>query len=137
MSGVRTGRGDTVYGVSLAVISVGLVLFGTVVLFIDRHQMGTVRARLDRNLAAAASRDHASPRDPLVLRQVRGAMPRGVRLEPSQDFAQTGRLLIVWRPREGGLRTDCVVVPTDVSGRVTACRRPDRPRPSARGSASP
>ena len=131
MTSPRTARGDTLYGVSLAVISVGLVLFGTVVLLVDRHQMETVRARLDRKVVAVAGRDHVSPRDPLVLQDVQRAMPRGVRLEPAQDFATSGRLLLVWRGRAGGLRTECVVVPADTSGRVSSCPR------GSDGSSSP
>lgn len=121
-----TGRGDTVFGYTVVLVSLTLVLAGTVALLTVRHRVGEVREQLSPALAAVAAHEHRGPRDPRILPEVERRLPGYVHLQPSVDYARTGRLLIRWH-RGGASGSVCVVVPARSGAPLTSCRSRTRP----------
>lgn len=117
-----TGRGDTIYGVTTAVLAITLVVFGVTVLLLGQRDVGQARRQLGRTVFEVSSAEQRSPRDPLVLRDVARRLPGDIRLVPASDFARTGRVLVVWRRLSRDRRGVCLVIPADRRRPISRCK---------------
>ncbi|MCU1589570.1 MAG: hypothetical protein JWP11_826 [Frankiales bacterium] len=117
-----TSRGDTIYGVTLAVLSVVMVALGAGVLLMGKQHLAESREELSRALVTVSAEQHRSPRDARVLQAVARRLPSDVRVVPETDFARTGRLTLAWHRlhREVDM---CIVVPVDPRAPIAPCKR--------------